>query len=150
MSRDRVSADSLAGKFFDRLQAGAVGDILGLMTPDATVSLVPLNRHGPMAADGAAYLQELTRAFPDLVVYVRRLFVTEDNTAVAEITIDGTQAGDFLGVAHQEKHVELDQAWLLTVTPEDRISAVIAYWDQNQLYRRLGVKRLDKITITAR
>jgi predicted ester cyclase len=150
MSRDRVSADSLAGKFFDRLQAGAAGDILGLMTPDATVSLVPLNRHGPMATDGAAYLQELTRAFPDLVVYVRRLFVTGDNTAVAEITIDGTQAGDFLGVAHQEKHVELDQAWLLTVTPEDRISAVIAYWDQNQLYRRLGVKRLDKITITAR
>jgi hypothetical protein len=27
---------------------------------------------------------------------------------------------------------------------------VAAYWDQNQVYRRLGVKRLDKITITAR
>jgi steroid delta-isomerase-like uncharacterized protein len=144
-----VSARSLAEKFFDRLQAGKVDDILGLMTPEATVSLVPLNRHGPMATDGAAYLRELARSFPDLLVRVRRLFVTADNTAVAEITIDGTQAGDFLAVANQEKHVELDQAWMLKVTPADRISAVTAYWDQNQLYRRLGVKRLDKITITA-
>jgi steroid delta-isomerase-like uncharacterized protein len=144
-----VSARSLAEKFFDRLQAGKVDDILGLMTPEATVSLVPLNRHGPMATDGAAYLRELARSFPDLLVRVRRLFVTADNTAVAEITIDGTQAGDFLAVANQEKHVELDQAWMLKVTPDNRISAVTAYWDQNQLYRRLGVKRLDKITITA-
>jgi ketosteroid isomerase-like protein len=144
-----VSARSLAEEFFGRLQAGEVGDILGLMTPDATVSLVPLNRHGPMAADGAAYLRELARSFPDLLVRVRRLFVTGDNTAVAEITIEGTQADDFLAVAYQEKHVELDQAWMLKVTPTDRISAVTAYWDQNRLYRRLGVKRLDKITITA-
>jgi steroid delta-isomerase-like uncharacterized protein len=144
-----LSARALAEKFFGHVEAGEVDEILGMMTPDATVSLVPLNRHGPMAADGASYLRELARAVPDLLVRVRRLFVTADNTAVAEITIDGTQADDFLAVANQEKHLELDQAWMLKVTPEDRISAVTAYWDQNQLYRRLGVKRLDKITITA-
>ena len=144
-----MSARSLAEKFFGLIEAGEVDEILGLMTPDATVSLVPLNRHGPMAADGASYLRELSRSFPDLLVRVRRLFVTGDNTAVAEITIDGTQADAFLAVANQEKHVDLDQAWMLMVTPDDRISAVIAYWDQNQLYRRLGVKRLDKVTITA-
>jgi hypothetical protein len=36
------------------------------------------------------------------------------------------------------------------VTPDDLIGAVTAYWDQNQLYRGLGVKRLDTITSTAR
>ena len=144
-----MSARSLAEKFFGHMEAGEVDEILGMMTPDATMSLVPLNRHGPMAADGASYLSELARSFPDLLVRVRRLFVTGDNTAVAEITIDGTQAGAFLAVANQDKHVDLDQAWMLTVTPDDRISAVVAYWDQNQLYRRLGVKRLDKVTITA-
>ena len=36
------------------MEAGDVDEILGMMTPDATVSLVPLNRHGPMAADGAS------------------------------------------------------------------------------------------------
>jgi len=145
-----MSARSLAEKFFAHIEAGEVDEILGLMTPDATVSLVPLNRHGPVAAEGASYLRELSRSFPDLVVRVRRLFVTGDNTAVAEITVAGTQAEAFLAVADQEKHVDLDQAWMLKVTADGQISAVIAYWDQNQLYRRLGVKRLDKVTITAR
>ena len=131
------------------MQAGDVDGILGLMTPEATVCLVPLNRSGPVAGEGASYLRELSRAFPDLLVRVRRLFVTGDDTAVAEITIDGTQADDFLAVINQEKHFNLDQAWMLKITPDDRISAVTAYWDQNQLYRWLGVKRLDKVTITA-
>jgi hypothetical protein len=139
----------VAESFFGYIGAGEVDEISDMVTPDATVSLVPLNTHGRMAAEGAHYLRELARAFPDLVVRVRRLFITTDSTAVAEITIDGTQAADFLAVDNQEKHFELDQAWMLTITPDDRISAVIAYWDQNQLYRRLGVKRLDKITITA-
>jgi steroid delta-isomerase-like uncharacterized protein len=144
-----VTARGTAEKFFDLMQAREVGEILGLMTPDAVVSLVPLDRHGLMAVDGASYLQELARAFPDLLVRVRRLFVTADRIAVAETTVEGTQAAGFLAVANQEKHFDLDQAWMLTITPEDRISAVVAYWDQNQLYRRLGVRRLDKITITA-
>ncbi|MGH3250611.1 MAG: nuclear transport factor 2 family protein [Trebonia sp.] len=144
-----MSARSLAREFFARMEAGDVDKILDMMTSAATASLVPLNWHGPMAAGGASYLRELSGSFPDLLVRVRRLFVTADNTAVAEITIDGTQADAFLAVANQEKHFDLDQAWMLTVTTDDRISAVTAYWDQNQLYRRLGVKRLDKITITA-
>jgi steroid delta-isomerase-like uncharacterized protein len=144
-----LSARGLAEEFFGHLAAGEVDEILSLMAPDAAVSLVPLSRHGPMAAEGACYLRELARSFPDLVVRVRRLFVTADNTAVAEINVDGTQAADFLAVVNQEKHFDLDQAWMLKITPDDRISGVIAYWDQNQLYRRLGVRRLDKVTITA-
>ena len=78
-----MSARSLAEKFFGHIEAGEVDEILGMMTPDATVSLVSLNWHGPMAADGASYLHELSRSFPDLLVRVRRLFVTGDNIAVA-------------------------------------------------------------------
>lgn len=145
-----MSAHGVAREFFDHMQAGEADKILVMMTPEATVSLVPLAAPGPMAAEGADYLRELAAAFPDLLIRIRRLFVTADNTAVAEITVDGTQAGDFLRVVNTEKHFDLDQAWLLKIAPDDRISAVTAYWDQNQLYRRLGVKRLDKITITAR
>jgi hypothetical protein len=50
-----------------------------------------------MAEAGASYLRDLARAFPDLLVRVRRLFVTTDNAAVAEITIDGTHAADSWG-----------------------------------------------------
>ena len=145
-----MSTHKLAREFFDHMQAGDVDEILHMMTPDAAVALVPLQVHGSMRVEGADYLQELFRSFPDLVVRLRRLFVTTDNTAVAEITIEGTQADAFLEAVNLEKQVDLDQAWMLEVTPDGRISAVTAYWDQNQLYRRLGVKRLDKITITAR
>jgi predicted ester cyclase len=145
-----MSARSVAREFFGHMEAGEVDKILGMITPEATASLVPLAVQGPMAAEGADYLRELATAFPDLLVRIRRLFVTADNTAVAEITVDGTQASDFLGVVNQEKHFDLDQAWMLKVAPDNQISAVTAYWDQNQLYRRLGVKRLDKITVTAR
>ena len=79
----------------------------------------------------------------------KRLDAREKEVSAAFHCGEGRQAGDFLAVANQEKQFDLDQAWMLTVTPDDRISAVIAYWDQNQLYRRLGVKRLDQITITA-
>ena len=78
-----MTALSTAEKFFGHMQAREVEEILGLMTPDALVSLVPLNQQGPMAAHGARYLRELASAFPDLVVRVRRLFVTADGTAVA-------------------------------------------------------------------
>jgi ketosteroid isomerase-like protein len=144
-----MSARQVAREFFDHMQAGDVGGILSMATPDAAVSLVPLALHGSMAGGGADYLRELARSLPDLVIRVRRLFVTADSAAVAEITIEGTQADALLGAVNLDKHVYLDQAWILHVTPDDRISGVTAYWDQNQLYRRLGVKRLDKITITA-
>ena len=112
-----MTARGTAEKFFGHMQAGEVDEVLGLATRDATVSLVPLNWHGPMAADGARYFRELASVFPDLLVRVRRLFVTADRTAVAEITIEGTQASDFLAVANQEKPFDLDQAWMLTITP---------------------------------
>ncbi len=79
---------------------------------------------------------------------VRRLFVGDDDTAVAEITIEGTQAADFFGVINQEKLMDLDQVWFLHVH-DGVIDRVKAYWCQNRLYRRLGVKRLDHVTITA-
>lgn len=145
-----MDARSVARKFFDHMEAGEVEDIIGMTAPSAVVSLVPLSVSGCMAEAGTSYLRELARAFPDLLLRVRQLFVTTDNTAVAEITISGTQAADFLGVDNQEKPFDLDQAWLLAVTLEGLIGAVTAYWDQNQVYRRLGVQRLDKVTITAR
>ncbi len=79
---------------------------------------------------------------------VRRLFAGNDGTAVAEVTIEGTQAADFFGIINQEKFMDLDPVWLLHVTG-GAIDRIKAYWCQNRLYRRLAVKRLDHVTITA-
>ena len=44
--------------------------------------------------------------------------------------------------------MDLDQVWFLHVH-DGAIDHIKAYWCQNRLYRRLGVKRLDHVTITA-
>jgi ketosteroid isomerase-like protein len=137
----------IARAFFARMDARNVNGVLALATPHANVTLVPLNLQGDAEDVGRRYFEQLSSAFPDLSVRVRRLFVGNDNTAVAEITIAGTQAADFFGIINQEKLMDLDQVWLLHMN-DAVIDRITAYWCQNRLYRRLGVKRLDHVTIT--
>jgi len=142
-----MSSIVVAGNFFTRMDARDTNGALALITPHASVTLVPLNLQGDAEVVGRHYLEQLTSAFPDLSVRVRRLFVGNDGTAVAQVTIEGTQAADFFGIINQEKFMDLDQVWFLHVT-DGAIDRIKAYWCQNQLYRRLGEKRLDHVTIT--
>jgi ketosteroid isomerase-like protein len=137
----------IARTFFARMDARDANGVLALVAPHAHVTLLPLNLQGAAEDVGRRYVEQLASAFPDLAVRVRRLFVGNDNTAVAEVTIAGTQAADFFGINNQEKLMDLDQVWLLHVN-DAVIDRITAYWCQNRLYRRLGVKRLDQVTIT--
>lgn len=138
----------VARNFFTRMDARDTSGALALVTPRASITLVPLNLQGDAEEVGRPYFEQLISAFPDLAVRVRRLFVGNDGTAVVQVTIEGTQAADFFGIINQEKFMDLDQVWFLHVT-DGAIDRIKAYWCQNQLYRRLGVKRLDHVTITA-
>ena len=138
----------IARTFFARMDARDVHGMLALVAPDANVTLVPLNLKGEAEEVARRYFEQLTGAFPDLSVRLRRLFADSHNTAVAEITIAGTQAADFFGIVNQEKLMDLDQVWFLHVN-DGVIDGIKAYWCQSRLYRRLGVKRLDHVTITA-
>src|SRR5256712_8777451 len=137
-----MSSIVVAGNFFTRMDARDTNGALALVTSHASVNLVPLNLQGDAEEVGRQYFEQLTSAFPDLKVRVRRLFVGSDNTAVAEITIEGTQAADFFGIINQEKLMDLDQVWMLHVS-NGVIDRVKAYWCQNRLYPRLGMERLD-------
>jgi ketosteroid isomerase-like protein len=130
------------------MDSGDVEGTLALIAQEAPVNLIPLQLQGSASEVGRDYFQQLASAFPNLQVRVRRLFVGSDNTAVAEVTIEGNQAADFFGILNQEKLMDLDQVWLLHVG-DGAIDRIKAYWCQNRLYRRLGVRRLDHITITA-
>lgn len=143
-----MSAQDLVQTFFAKMDAGDVEGMLALVAPEAPVNLIPLQLQGSASEVGRDYFQQLASAFPNLQVRVRRLFVGSDNTAVAEVTIEGNQAADFFGILNQEKLMDLDQVWLLHVG-DGAIDRIKAYWCQNRLYRRLGVKRLDHITITS-
>jgi ketosteroid isomerase-like protein len=143
-----MNSMDVARTFFARMDTHDTSGALALVAPHTNVTLVPLNLQGDAENVGRQYFEQLMSAFPDLSVRVRRLFVGNDNTAVAEITIEGTQSADFFGIINQEKLMDLDQVWFLHVN-DGVIDRIKAYWCQNRLYRRLGVKRLDHVTITA-
>ena len=143
-----MNSMDVARTFFARMDTHDTSGALALVAPHTNVALLPLNLQGDAENVGRQYFEQLMSAFPDLSVRVRRLFVGNDNTTVAEITIEGTQAADFFGIINQEKLMDLDQVWFLHVN-DGIIDRIKAYWCQNRLYRRLGVKRLDHVTITA-
>lgn len=122
-----------------------VGAALTTVSDDARVTVHPLQ-----VVDGdkeviGTLLQDIARSFPDLILKVRSVLELE-RVVVAEVKIEGTQAADFLGVLNQEKHLDIDTAWRFTVTG-DEITRIEAFWCQNQLYRRLAVKRTDQVSI---
>jgi len=132
-------------QFLDALARRDVARAMASVAEDArvTVYALALRDGGSEALRGV--LDDLVVAFPDLLLTVKQLVVTGD-VVTAEIKVAGTQAADYAGAINQEKHLDVDQAWRFTVRAS-LISEVHAYWCQQQLLRRLGVKRFDQIAI---
>jgi steroid delta-isomerase-like uncharacterized protein len=135
----------LALAFFDALNRRDAEAALALMAPEGFVEIVPAGVKGTARDQGRRFLQSLVASFPDLLIRIRSVMTTGE-LAVVELKLEGTQAADFLGILNQEKHVDVDQAWMLWAA-HGQIGGLRAYWCQNQLYRRLAVKRLDRISI---
>lgn len=138
-------AKDLAARFFARLNQADARGALALMSPDCSVDIVPEPHTGRADDAGRRFFEALVVAFPDLLIQVRSIMGTAE-LAVIEVKMEGTQATDFLGILNQEKHLDVDQAWMIWAR-DGMITGVRAYWCQNQLYRRLAVKRLDRISI---
>ena len=134
-----------AGDFWDAIRAGNVEGAMEMVAADATIDLLPAAVSGGKN-EARDFFAATVTAFPDLLLTVKNHFTGTDGTTVTEMKMEGTQAADYLGVVNQEKHVDLDQVWLLG-TSGGRITSIRGFWDQNILYRRLAVKRLDAVSI---
>ncbi|WP_427896027.1 nuclear transport factor 2 family protein [Kribbella sp. GL6] len=142
MSTDgSTAAHRFLSAFARRDAASAAAEV----APDARVTFHGLGRSsiGPELVGEA--LRDITTAFPDLRVTVKRVLIT-GNVVTAELKAEGTQAADYAGAINQEKHLDLDEGWRFQLTC-DRITALDVYWCQQQLYRRLAVKRFDQVAI---
>jgi ketosteroid isomerase-like protein len=143
-----VTADAaarVAAGFFAALGRGDVQEAFAAVAPDAEVVLHATGQRGGPEV-GRAFFTEAVAAFPDLLLKVEACRGCSDGRALVELTFEGTQAADFLGAINQEKHLDIEQAWVLA-TDGELITGLTGYWDQNKLYRRLAVKRLDQIAI---
>jgi steroid delta-isomerase-like uncharacterized protein len=143
-----MTATEVVTRFFRAFGDRDVGTALALLAGDAEVEVLPAAGEVSMdpAASGRAFFAATVDAFPDLMVTVHHTADLGDGVVLAEVTLEGTQASDYLGAINQEKHLDLRQAWLLTVH-DGLISDVKGFWCENQLFRRLAVKRLDRIAI---
>jgi steroid delta-isomerase-like uncharacterized protein len=136
-------AESLALALFKLLNVCDVSSVSALVAADAEVDFGPAGITGSFADKGMPFLQNLSTAFPDLRVRVRSI-LGNSQTVVVEITLEGTQSADFLGIPNQRKRIEIDQAWVLSAS-RGKIASIHAYWCQSQLYRRLGIRRPEQI-----
>ncbi len=134
-----------ADAFWNAIRTGDVDAAMELVTEDATIDLHPAQVKGGKD-EARRFFADTVTAFPDMLLTIKNHFTGTDGTAVTELKMEGTQAADYLGVVNQEKHIDLDQVWLLG-TSENRIASIRGFWDQNILYRRLAVKRLDAVSI---
>lgn len=137
----RQTVDAFITGFRHRDVAAA----LSAVADDVAVTVYPLQLAGNGSAVIGTVLEEIVTAFPDLLITVRAV-IDLGQTIVAEFKIEGTQADEYRGVINQEKHLDIDSAWRFTVV-DDQIVTIDAYWCQNQLLRRLAVKRTDQTTI---
>jgi ketosteroid isomerase-like protein len=137
--------DSPADNFILALRVGDLDGAFDVVSPAADVVIHPTGQAGgPEIA--REFFREALAAFPDLMLTVTRRTACGDGRVLIELILEGTQAADFLGAINQEKHLDIEQAWLLS-TSDGVITAITGFWDQNKLYRRLAVKRLDRIAI---
>jgi predicted ester cyclase len=139
------SPTATADAFLDGLAGREVEAALAFVHPQVSVTVYPLDVHNGDVDALRTVLTELVAAFPDLLITRDRL-ITTGSVVTALIKVEGTQAAAYAGAINQEKHLDIDQAWRLVVT-DGAITQVSAYWCQQQLYRRLAVKRFDEIAI---
>jgi ketosteroid isomerase-like protein len=135
-----------AAEFWQAISDRDVDAAFARVAGDAAVTIPPAGLLGTAANEGRKFFEATVAAFPDLLLTVKKSFTCSDGVNVTELKLAGTQAADYLEAINQEKHLDIDQAWLLRVE-DGVIRSITGYWDQNQLYRRLAVRRLDQVAI---
>ncbi|WP_431909410.1 nuclear transport factor 2 family protein [Amycolatopsis thermoflava] len=131
--------------FLNAFQLRDVEAALSVVDKSVRVEIFPLDVREGGFDDIRTALTDIVTAFPDLHLVIKDAIET-GSVVTAELKVEGTQAADYAGAVNQEKHLDVDQAWRFTVDG-DHIVGIHVYWCQNQLYRRLAVKRLDQIAI---
>ena len=82
-------------------------------------------------------------AFPDLTNVVTSLRADADGNVAAEVSIGGTQARAFGGIACRSRRYRLPHLFLFRVAGDGLIDDIVAYWDNVAWKRQLGCLEVD-------
>ena len=118
--------------------------MIGLAAPDATVHFLPLgdDGRGSFREFGKVVWDLLIDCFPDLTNSVDRLHTegdTRDSGAItANVTISGTQAKEFMGIAPKGLRFNSDHVFVFRFNEADQIQYLTVNWDHARFVEQLG------------
>ncbi|RQS16107.1 nuclear transport factor 2 family protein [Burkholderia sp. Bp9002] len=134
-----MNCSEIAEAFFDRYRRHDIDGMLALCAGHATIDYVPLDAAGPAAVQGKAIRASLIDAFPDPSNEITALHPDSTGHHVTvEVTIGGTQARDFLGIANRGNAFSLKHAFIFELDAAGCIARVRAYRDNARLFDDLG------------
>lgn len=113
--------------------------MIGLAAPDATVHFLPLgdDGRGSFWEFGKVVWDLLIDCFPDITNTVDRLH-TEGDMVTANVTIGGTQAKEFMGIAPKGLCFNSDHVFVFRFNEADQIQHLTIDWDHAGFVRQLG------------
>ena len=113
--------------------------MIGLAASDATVHFLPLGNdgRGSFWEFGKTVWDLLINCFPDISNTVDKL-TTDGNTVTANVTIGGTQAKEFMGIASKGCRFNSDHVFVFRFNEADQIQHLTINWDHASLVQQLG------------
>jgi ketosteroid isomerase-like protein len=150
-SREKI-AEAAVTAFFVAYQEHDVERMVDLCTEGAGFRYVPfevwgrqrvLHGEGTVRTVGKLIWTALIDAFPDLTNAVTSLRADADGNVAAEVSIGGTQASAFGGIACTGRRYRLPHLFLFRVTGGGLIGDIVAYWDNVAWKMQLGCREVD-------
>jgi hypothetical protein len=113
--------------------------MIGLAAPNATVHFLPLGEGGKGSfwEFGKVVWDLLIDCFPDISNTVDHLSA-EGDTITANVTIGGTQAKDFMGIASRGCRFDSDHVFVFQFNEADQIQHLTINWDHASFMKQLG------------
>ena len=136
-----MDAEAIIAEIHAHIAAENSQDLAALldgMTDDCFNLIVP-DPHRLYAGpeEVARRYRGLWTTFPDLKVEMRRIVSIQEDTAVTEHTLSGTQRGNLFGVPATGKHVEVETAVVWDIV-DGRIRGETVYFDVATMLRQIG------------
>lgn len=113
--------------------------MIGLAAPNATVHFLPLGNdgRGSFWEFGKVVWDLLIDCFPDISNAVDSLSA-EGDVVTANVTIGGTQAKEFMGIANKGCRFNSDHVFVFRFNDADQIQDLTINWDHASFVKQLG------------
>jgi steroid delta-isomerase-like uncharacterized protein len=137
----------IATSFFEAYKNHDIEKATNLAAENASFRYIPLGSNGVGKVKGnstettwAGIANALIGAFPDLTNDVKSITIDNENNAIVQVFIGGTQAKEILGIPSNGKYYNVEHLFMLKINDNDQIDTITCYWDNWDWFQQIGYK----------